>query len=418
MNDNEYWEQEEALTKELVKSLPSSFKESALEQIRAYLELLSPEDKTAWGNYIGGDPILRRMIYYVFSTEKDTEGRFEMILTIGGGNFIRDMEYVYFALEQPEIRKNDALRLFLSQMKDNWLRILIADTIRLEGSKVDIKDLRSKAVVKEGSKVIFHLSRCRMEITRSRIDVYVLDSRTTRKELAHFFTIDDILIRQIQEYQFSELRNETFTDNFKVYVYNRSGTLITPPEGYRNPFEFSLLERYLPMIRKEGTRHSDFVFGDTITSEGIPGEKNKELESIFYETVSTIKSGHPSYIKKAFKGKVNDIYDQRSSVIDGERKPIQEREDSIEDMLSEGSEDHEGHISHPLSKITPTENLPKNPLDLIIECEESREKEDILERIRNDERLVAILDLKAPRSKKDQKYVERKTSELKKSSHQ
>jgi hypothetical protein len=98
VNDNEYWEWEESQTRELVKVLPSAFKESALQQVRVYLESLSPEDKTAWGNVIGKNPILRRVIYYVFSQPNDNMGRFEMVLKMGEANFIRDMEYIYFAL--------------------------------------------------------------------------------------------------------------------------------------------------------------------------------------------------------------------------------------------------------------------------------------------------------------------------------
>jgi len=190
------------------------------------------------------------------------------------------------------------------------------------------------------------------------------------------------------------------------------------------------------MIRKEGARHSDLVFGSTIESERIPGGKNKELESIFYEAVLTTKSGKPSYIKKVFKGMVNDIYDQRSMVLEEEEtneidgkltrtfkpihRPFQEREDSIDVALSNNAEDSEDddRTLYLLSKIPPTIEWPKTPLDLAIAHEEAPKKEDvkkrILDRIRKDERLVKILSLKAPRSKKDQKYVERKTSELKK----
>ena len=62
-------------------------------------------------------------------------GRFEMVLKMGEANFIRDMEYIYFALEQPEIRENIALHSFLKEMTDDWLRILTADTFRLNAAK-------------------------------------------------------------------------------------------------------------------------------------------------------------------------------------------------------------------------------------------------------------------------------------------
>ena len=313
-------------------------------------------------------------------------------------------------------------------MNDNWLRILTADTLRLEGSKEDILELRSKAIVREDGKVTLNLSGSRMEITRNRINVYVLEDRP---DTANFFTVDDILIRQIQEYQLSELRNETFTDNFRVYVYNCNGKLIDPPKGYRNPFEFSLLERYQGIIRKEGLRHSDIVFGGTIKSEGIPGEKNKELESIFFETVSSVNSGKPKYIKKAFKGKVNDVYDQRSMELEEEEteeidgklirtykrklRPFQEREDSIDDMMSENSKDAETGDRTPafLSKIQPTIELPGTPVDVIIAKEKENLKKLILDRLRQNDRLVKILSLKSPLSKTDQKYVERKRTKLK-----
>ena len=100
VNDNEYLEWEETQTREMVKSLPPHFKEFTLQQVRDYLQLLSPEDKVAWAHFIGKDPILRRVIYYVFSPAEETKGRFEMILTMSENNFVRDMEYVYFAIEQ------------------------------------------------------------------------------------------------------------------------------------------------------------------------------------------------------------------------------------------------------------------------------------------------------------------------------
>lgn len=429
INDNEYWEQEEKQTVALVKSLPSNYKELTLQQVRAFLVTLSPESKAVWGNVIGKNPILRRVIYYVFSPAESTKIRFQIILTMGGDNFVRDMEYIYFALEQPEIRDNVTLGSFLMRMKEDWLRILIADTMKLEGSEQDIIELRTNAIVREGGKLIINLPDSQMEITRNKINVYLLKDRS---DTAQFFTIDDILIRQIQEYQFSELRNETFTDCFKVFVYNLNGQLIPPPEGYINPFEFSLLERYQGMIIKEGKRHSDFVFGDTIESEGIPGEKNKELESIFYEAVMSTKSGKPSYIKQVFKGKVNDVYDQRSmeleeketKEIDGKiirtfkrkRRPFQERENSIDDMMSEHTKDAENDDRTPtlLSKMQPTAELPKTPFDIITTKEEEKKKKNILKCMRQDDRLTKILKLETPLSKKDQKYVERKRDALKK----
>jgi len=52
------------------------------------------------------------------------------------------------------------------------------------------------------------------------MNVYILEDR---QDTEHFFTVDDILIRQIQEYQNSEWRNETFADHFKVFYMTITG---------------------------------------------------------------------------------------------------------------------------------------------------------------------------------------------------
>ncbi|MEE9913197.1 MAG: hypothetical protein K4571_15905 [Deltaproteobacteria bacterium] len=427
IDDKEYWKQQEQQTQELIKFLPSKFKEYAAQQIKDYLKTLSPEDKVVWSNVIGKNPILRRVIYYVFSPPEETIIRFAMTYVRQGNefeireSFITDMEHIYSVLEQPDIRDYGNLQSFLKTMIDDLLRTLAADTFKLKGHGEDISELRSKVIVREAGKLTLSLPGSRMVITRNRMNVHVYEDNP---DMASFFKVDDILIRQIQEYQMSELRNETFTDNFMVYVYNGDGELIDPPKGYNNPFKFSLLERYQGMIRKEGKLHNNFVLGGTIASNGIGGEKYKELESIFFEAVVETKSGHPSYIKKVFKGKVNDIYDQRSMVlkelvteeIDGKlistskakRRPFQEREDSIEDMLSENLEADDG------TPALLSEVLQETPIDILVAEERETLRKFILELIQKDERLVRILSLKTPRSKKDQKYVERKSTEFKK----
>jgi len=369
IDDNKYWAQQEQQTCELVKSLPPLFKKSVLQNVRAYLESLSPEDKSAWGNFIGKNPILRRVIYYVFSAVEDTTNRFQMVLNMGGEKFIRDIEYIYFSLEQPEIQENDTLCLFLKQMKESWLRIMIADTFKIEGSKEDIIELRSKAIVREEGKLILNLPGSRMEITRDRQNVYVYEDRS---DTAHFFTVDDLLVRQFQEYNETTLRWEVLNDPLQVYVYDRSGNLLKPPPGYHNPFFFSLRKRYDKLIKWEQKKWYSSLEKD-------------EIEDAFEQFVLTTESGNPRYIKRGMVWKLMDISKRNKRKV---RLVVYDE------------------------TMTDPETETKNAEELLMIKERALEKSEILALIRQDPRLSAILNQQSRRSEADQKYFIRKRYEL------
>lgn len=376
MNDKEYWEKQERQTKELRESLPENFKAYTAKQIADYLNSLSPEDKDVWVDRIGNDPILQRVIYYVFSPLEEAVGRFRMILRQienqlqVSTSFFSDMEYIYFALEQPEISDNKTLRSFLTKMADEWLRILQADVIKLEGSKEDIGKLRGNAFIRDkNGKLIIDSLRSRFEISRNQIDVHVLDERTGGDDTSHFFAVDDLLVRQLQEYNETPLRWEVFDDPMKVYIYDRSGNLLKPPKGYRNPFFFSLSKRYDELIQSKQREWYNRLEEDDVTDA-------------FEQSVLTTRSGNPQYIKQRFKWKLLEISKKKERLVSYD-----------ETLTGLGTEE-------------------KNAEESLLTKEKESEKFAILSLIRKDPRLSAILSQKSRRSAADQKYLSRKRDEL------
>ena len=376
INDNEYWEQQERQTKELRESLPEDFKAYTAKQIIDYLNSLSSENQAEWLDCIGHNPFLQRVIYYVFSPPEETIGRFRMILTRIENQlqistrFFADMEYIHFALEQPEIRNNRVLRSFLAKMADELLRILQADVLKLEGSKENIGKLRRNAIARDkNGKLIIDSLRSRIEISRNRIDVYVLDERATGDDTSHFFAVDDLLVRQLQEYDETPLRWEVFDDPMKAYIYDRSGNLIKPPQGYKNPFFFSLRKRYDELIQSKQREWSSRLEEDDVTDA-------------FERSVLTTLSGNPQYIKQRFGWKLLDISKRKERLVGYDET------------------------------ITRPDTEEKNAEELLLMKESELEKSEILALIKQDHRLSEILRTTSRRSETDQKYFSRKRDEL------
>lgn len=327
MNDNEYWKWEEAQTRGLVKSLPSNFKQFTLQQVRDYLQLLSSEDKVAWAHFIGKNPILRRVIYYVFSPAEEIGLRLKM-LAKNDIDVDFDMKYICFVQTLPEINQHESLRIYLRNLSEKFLRVMTVDIQKKTGVVGSFEELRQNCLRIEktdhGRKTIMdHSPWTKYELIKTPgkkiMTIYALDE----SDMASRFNVDPFLIGWIQAFDNPDIRDEAYTDRLEIRIVDTCGNLVKPPKKYFNPFFFSLRERYAPLLKQAFK-----IF----QSPGII-----EYEDIEYCFFMVLKES-PGYINpKSLYWKIRDLVKQRNKTQKKvlEEEPIDDDDTNIKEQVGD-----------------------------------------------------------------------------------